>query len=241
MLKARVSHITAVVLAILFAAGCDGPQSTLAPAGDAAFAIAEIWWVMLIGSVILFVLVIGLFAFALLRRGRGPQLTRPFLFIAGGGLLMPTVVLAALLVYGVIASRDVTSTDVEVDRVIAVTGHRWFWEFAYLDDDGAVLRRSRDFVIIPARRMVEFRVTSNDVIHGFWIPRLGGKIDAIPGRINTLRLRANGDGPISGQCAEFCGIDHAHMRFDVRVVDDASFARWIGSGIDDTARAATDD
>lgn len=232
MLRHSTSCIRSALVAGLCVAGCAGPQSTLAPAGDAARAIAGIWWVMLSGATVLFVFVMALLTYVLVRRGRGPQLSRPSRFIVAGGLLMPTFVLAALLVYGVLASRQVTGMDVPVERVIAVTGHRWYWQFDYLDEEGSVVGGSTDLLVIPARRMIEFRVTSADVIHGFWIPRLGGKIDAIPGRVNTLRLRADSDreGPMRGQCAEFCGLDHAHMTFEVRVVDDAAFERWLEAG-----------
>jgi len=230
MLRPSNSCLRSGLAAAICVAGCSGPQSTLAPAGDAARAIAEIWWVMLAGATFLFLLVMALLAYALLRRGRGPQLSRPSAFILLGGLLMPTLVLAALLVYGVIASRHVTGMDSAVERIIAVTGHRWFWTFHYLDAQGRTVGESTDVLVMPAQRMIEFRVTSADVIHGFWIPRLGGKIDAIPGRVNTLRLRADAAGSMRGQCAEFCGLDHAHMTFDVHVLDDDAFQHWLDSG-----------
>jgi cytochrome c oxidase subunit 2 len=201
-----------------------------------------IWWLMFSGSVAIFVGVLGLLAFALMRRGRGPELRHPFRFILAGGLVLPTVMLAALLVYGVAASGRITGVGERVDRVVEVTGHRWFWEFRYLDDAGRVIATSLDRLAMPRGAMVEFQVTSADVIHSFWIPRLGGKIDAIPGRINTIRLRADGDGAIRGQCAEFCGRDHAHMTFAVEVLDAAAFAAWLDDhpATDDAARPAGD-
>jgi cytochrome c oxidase subunit 2 len=217
----------AVAVIAPFVAGCTGPQSTLDPAGPAADSIATIWWLMFFGSAAIFVGVLGLLAFALMRRGRGPELRHPFRFILAGGLVLPTFMLAALLVYGVAASGRITGIGERVDRVVEVTGHRWFWEFRYLDDDGDVIATSRDRLAMPRGAMVEFKVTSADVIHSFWIPRLGGKIDAIPGRINTIRLRADGDGAIRGQCAEFCGRDHAHMVFSVDIVDTEAYAEWL--------------
>jgi len=209
--------------------GCRGPQSTLDPAGPAADSIASIWWLMLAGAGVMFVLVLGLLAFALMRRGRGPALRHPTRLIVAGGLVLPTGVLAALLVYGVAASGRITGIGEPVDRSIQVIGHRWFWTFRYLDEAGRVIASSIDRLAIPRDALVEFQVTSADVIHSFWIPRLGGKIDAIPGRVNVLRLRADAgsEGAIRGQCAEFCGRDHAHMTFDVEVLDDATFAAWL--------------
>ncbi len=212
-------------------ASCRGPQSTLDPAGPAADSIATIWWLMFAGAGVILLAVLALLAFALVRRGRGPALRHPARFIAIGGLVMPTVVLAALLIYGVAASGRITGIGEPVDRSIQVIGHRWFWEFRYLDDDGQVVATSIDRLAMPRGEMVEFEVTSADVIHSFWIPRLGGKIDAIPGRINAIRLRADagGDGAIRGQCAEFCGRDHAHMIFDVDVLDDTAFGDWLAA------------
>src|SRR5690606_18015469 len=155
-----------------------------------------IWWLMFAGSAVILLGVLGLLAFVLARRGRGPGLRHPSRFILVAGLAMPTVVLAALLVYGVAASGRITGSGERGDRVVEVVGHRWFWEFRYLDDAGRVVATSQGRLAMPRGAMVEFRVTSADVIHSFWIPRLGGKIDAIPGRTNTLRLRADGDGAI---------------------------------------------
>src|SRR5690606_28611629 len=135
----------------------------------------------------------------------------------------------ALLIYGTAAGRRIVAADADVDLVVAVTAARWQWRFAYLDDRGEVIARSTDHLVLPLEAMVEFHVGSDDVIHSFWIPRLGGKIDAIPGRINVVRLKADAGGAMSGQCAEFCGRDHAHMRFAVQVMEPVAFAEWLTS------------
>jgi cytochrome c oxidase subunit II len=140
--------------------------------------------------------------------------------------VLPTVVVAALLVYGSLQSNRITGTGSEVGLVVEVDARQWQWTFRYLDGDGAVMATTVDSLVMPRGRMVEFRVGSQDVIHSFWIPRLGGKIDAIPGRINRLRLQADQAGAIRGQCAEFCGLAHAHMDFDVHVLEDDAWAAW---------------
>lgn len=216
--------------ALVIAAGagaCGGPQSTLDPAGPAAAAIADTWWLMFWGAVAIWTLVLG-FLLTALRRGRNTRaLARPQRLIVGGGLVLPTLVLAALLVHGSLRSERVTAAAAEVDLVVEVVARQWYWEFRYLDGDGATRAASIDALALPLGRMVEFRITSEDVIHSFWIPRLGGKVDAIPGRSNRLRLRADRAVPLRGQCAEFCGLEHAHMFFPVRVLDDAAFAAWL--------------
>lgn len=215
------------LLAVGALSACTGPQSALDPAGPAAASIARIWWLMLTGAVLVWLLVMACLLWALLRGTNTRALARPQRLIVGGGLALPTCVLIALLVYGTVHSDRITGARAEVDHVIEVTGHQWFWEFRYLDADGHVVATSVDTLAIPLGAMVEFRVTSADVIHSFWIPRLGGKIDAVPGRINPLRLQADRAVPMRGQCAEFCGLRHAHMHFDVQVLDAAQWRAFL--------------
>jgi cytochrome c oxidase subunit 2 len=101
------------------------------------------------------------------------------------------------------------------------------------------MAESVDELMMPRGQMVEFLIGSEDVIHSFWIPRLGGKIDAIPGRINRLRLQADRIVPIRGHCAEFCGLDHAHMAFVVQVMEPDAFDRWLREQPTPTGSGAT--
>lgn len=214
--------------ALLAATACGGPQSALDPAGPAAESIAAIWWWMLAGAAVVWALVLGLLARALLRGGDSRALARPQRLIVAGGLLLPTVVLAALLVYGSVHSQRITGSGGDVALVVAVDARQWQWTFRYLDDDaGATRATTIDALVLPRGRMVEFQVRSQDVIHSFWIPRLGGKVDAIPGRVNRLRLRADRAGAMRGQCAEFCGLEHAHMAFDVHVLEPGAWDAWL--------------
>lgn len=204
--------------------GCRGVQSALDPAGPAAAAIAQIWWVMLAGSVAIFALVMACLVWAMRRR---QGLRDPSRLVLLGGLVMPTVVLLALLIYGTVSGRQVVAWGQSSDRIVEVDARQWEWEFRHLDEQGAATRRSINTLVMPAGELVEFRIGSDDVIHSFWVPRLGGKIDAIPGRVNTLRLRADTPGRMRGQCAEFCGLEHTHMAFDVVVLPAQDYARWL--------------
>jgi len=205
---------------------CAGPQSALDPAGPAAEAIATSWWLMATGALAAWAMVLVLAALAMRRRRRlGADSGRRL--ILAGGVALPTTLLAALLVYGTLASDRITGARAQVGQVVQVTARQWQWEFAYLDGAGNVQAISTDELVLPLGEMVEFRVDSDDVIHSFWIPRLGGKIDAIPGRTNVLRLRADQTGPIRGQCAEFCGLAHALMEFEVTVLEPDAYARWL--------------
>ncbi len=207
-------------------AGCGGPQSALDPAGPAAAAIADIWWLMFWGAVLVWLLVTSLLLLALRRRRRLSERGGRTMIIAGG-LVLPTAVLAALLVYGTLSSDRITGRGAQVAQVVLVTGRQWHWDFVYVGQDGRPLAASTDTLAMPLGRMVEFRIQSADVIHSFWIPRLGGKIDAIPGRTNVLRLQADQAGPIRGQCAEFCGLEHAFMGFEVQVLAADDYAAWL--------------
>ncbi len=203
-----------------------GPQSALDPAGPAAAAIARSWWLMFWGALLVWVLVLGLVLVGM-QRARGMSSTGARRLIVVGGLVLPVVLLAALLVHGTLTSDRVTGRADAVDHVVEVSARQWQWDFVYLDADGRPLATSTDVLAMPLGGMVEFRIDSADVIHSFWIPRLGGKIDAVPGRTNVLRLRADRDGPMRGQCAEFCGLDHAIMAFEVQVLGADAYAAWL--------------
>ena len=138
--------------------------------------------------------------------------------IIAGGVALPTVAIVALLIYGLPAGQALRLGFGGDAFVVDVRVHQWWWEVSYPDaPDGATF--SANEIHIPAGRPVTFRITSNDVIHSFWVPRLGGKIDAIPGRTNTLHLKADVPGEYAGVCAEFCGLQHARMGLMVTAHD----------------------
>jgi cytochrome c oxidase subunit II len=221
----RAATSVAVALGL---AGCRGIQSALEPQGPAAQAIADTWWLMFWGAMAIFLLVMTLLGLAL-RSGRQQPLRRPERLVMAGGLVLPSVSLLALLIYGTDAGRRIIAASEPSDLVIEVTGRQWQWQFAYLDADGGRVATSTDLLLLPVGRMVEFRIGSDDVIHSFWIPRLGGKMDAIPGKVNTLRLRADGPAQLRGQCSEFCGLSHARMSFAVVAMPGEEFDRWLAT------------
>ena len=201
-------------------AGCTGQLSTLDPSGPAAASIARLWWVMLAGAMALFALVMVLFAMAWLRPGYG-SLVAPQRWVVLGGLVLPALVLIPLVGYGLMTGQRLLPLPFMSPPRIEVQAERWRWVFRYPDQGGL---STVGVLHLPAGVPVDMVVSSRDVIHSLWIPRLAGKIDAIPGRINTLRLQADAPGRYQGQCAEFCGQGHASMRFDVVVHAQADYA-----------------
>ena len=205
-------HIPVCVAAAAALSGCTGPLSTLDPSGPAAASIARLWWVMLAGSIVLFALVMGLFALAWLRPGLGASVS-PQRWVLLGGLVLPAVVLIPLVAYGLMAGERLLPLPVVKPPRIEVQAERWRWTFRYPDHGGVT---TEGVLHLPAGTPVDIVVSSRDVIHSLWIPRLAGKIDVIPGH-QTLRMQADAPGRYQGVCAEFCGQDHTRMRFDVVV------------------------
>ena len=236
--RRNIVGVCSAVAMMLLLSGCAGPQSALDPAGPAADTIARTWWLMFGTASVVWAIVVVLVLLAM-RRGRGlaPVAGRKLIIV--GGAVVPTVLLASLLAYGTWTSDRVTGRSADVDHVVRVTARQWQWDFEYLDAAGDVVAASTDHLSLPLGEMVEFRIHSTDVIHSFWIPRLGGKMDAIPGRENTLRLRADLAGPMRGHCAEFCGLEHALMGFEVDVLPPEAFASWL-AGAAPVAASAVD-
>jgi len=140
---------------------------------------------------------------------------------------LTVAILIALLVSSVWTGRRVASLHASSAVTIAITGHQWWWEIEY--EDAVPNRRvvTANELHIPTNRPVVLKVTSRDVIHSFWVPNLQGKRDLIPGYTTALWLQADRSGVFRGQCAEFCGMQHAHMSLDVVAESDREFEGWL--------------
>jgi cytochrome c oxidase subunit 2 len=208
-------------------------QSVLFPAGPQASSIHQLWHLMLWTSAIVFTLVSGFVLAALMRRGPRPHrpgaapsdvpLTRAIVIAT----ITTALVLVLLLTASVWAGRSIASLRADSAVSVAVVGHQWWWEFEY--EDGQPSRRvlTANELHVPLRRPVVVKVSSRDVIHSFWIPALQGKRDLIPGITTAIWMQADQPGRYRGQCAEFCGLQHAHMAFDVVVEPEAQFESWL--------------
>jgi cytochrome c oxidase subunit 2 len=198
--------------------GCNtaGPLSALDPAGPGAAPIAQVWWWMFWGGCALTLGMTALGLAAVLRRRQGPDTTSPAerAWLLGGGLLLPGLVIAALLLWGLRAGHPLLPLPgAPPVFTVEVTARQWQWDVHYPTHPLATVQSNR--IDIPAGQPVDVRVRTADVIHGFWVPRLAGKIDAIPGRTNVVRLQADAPGIYRGVCAEYCGTGHARMPMEV--------------------------
>lgn len=196
------------------------------PGGPAAGSIATLWWVMLTGACAIFLLVAVLIALAwrpARKREGGTNGER--LWIFGLGLAFPVIVLASLLAFGlVIGERLLPRQGPEVVRV-QVEARQWSWTFTYADAPGLV---TENVLHIPAGRPVDVAITTADVIHSFWVPRLAGKLDAIPGHVNVLRIEADAPGRYAGRSAEYSGIGYDRHGFEVIAHDAQGWQAFIG-------------
>lgn len=203
-------------------------MSTVDPAGPAANAISSLWWVMLGGSVLIFILVVALLALAFLRpkwiqAGR----SEIRLWIISLGIGFPMAVLAALLAYGLVAGEQLLPRSHSDVINVYAEARLSAWEFGYADRPGL---KTDNTLHIPVGLDVDVAVTTVDVVHSFWVPRLAGKVDAVPGHVNVLRIKADRPGSYSGLSAEFSGPGYDSFTFTVIAHDQEGWARFLRQG-----------
>src|SRR5688572_10334659 len=215
-----------LVSMLLLLAGCGTDvQSMMAPRGTQAGQIAELAWIIFGFALLVLGFVVAAVWFAI----RGPARLRGALArertVIALGLIFPAVSLTLLLAYGVFLMRsNVLAADSANALRIEVIGEQWWWRVTY-GDAGIV---SANEIRIPVGRPIAFTLKASDVIHSFWVPNLGGKVDMIPGRTTNLRLTAERPGIYRGQCAEYCGGPHALMAFEVIAMPPADYDAWVG-------------
>jgi cytochrome c oxidase subunit II len=207
-------------------------QSSVQPASHASHQIAHLWWVMMIAGWIGFGVVVLLLFLGWWRRNR-PNLPggggdrAATAWIVGLGVGLPIVLLSALFVWADIFVIDSTAAPKQgsTQLRVEVIGHQWWWEVRY-PGEGVVTANE---LHIPVGTRVLAVVTTADVIHSFWVPELNRKIDMVPGRPGEVLLDAEHAGVYRGQCAEFCGLQHAHMSFLVYADPPAGFRAWLAA------------
>lgn len=221
-------HLLVIGLGLaLLLSGCADSPSTLNPRGPGAAQIAFLAWVLFVIAGIVFVIVMGLLIYALFRRRRGLPGSEPppggsRTFVALGGAIIPALILVGVFVL-TLGTMRALAMGREQPLTIRVTGYQWWWEVAYPDHDVVTANE----IHIPVGQPVRLELVSGDVIHSFWVPELHGKMDLIPGQTNRFDIEASEAGMFWGQCAEFCGTQHARMAFVVIAQPVDEFAAWI--------------
>jgi cytochrome c oxidase subunit 2 len=211
-------------------AGCAGVQSALDASGAEASRIQVLAIVLIVFCTLVFIGTAIIAALALFGSEWWRRVFSGEGLVVHAGFIFPAVALAILLFYGLVlmGMGGDAANGGDGDLRITVTGKRWWWRVAYMMADGRSVESANE-LRIPAGRPVKVTLLSDDVIHSFWAPRLAGKLDMIPGRVNTLTLKAGEPGISRGQCAEYCGGAHALMSFFVIALEEAEFDAWLSN------------
>jgi cytochrome c oxidase subunit 2 len=217
----------------MLVAGCGGKQSTLSPQSSSSHDIAVLWWWMLGIASVIFLGAVVMLLIGWFRRDR-PGL--PFIGkkekLSNGLVVVFGIAIPAAILIGLFAVADIwlvgptgSPAKGSTAMTIRVTGHQWFWKVQYPGTTAVTANE----IHIPARTRVQVVATTADVIHSFWVPELNRKIDMIPGRTNRVLLDADKPGVYRGQCAEFCGLEHADMKMKVFAQPRRQFDAWLSN------------
>jgi cytochrome c oxidase subunit II len=219
----------------LVLAGCRDSQNSLAPKSHQSKDIASLFWWMMGGAWIGLAVVVALLLLAWKRadrRGIGGDTEGPkpgeragWYLVVGAGIVVPIILLSAIFVISnlfVIKTTEAPAANA-TKRTVLVIGHQWWWEVRYPGSPAVTANE----IHIPVRTPIRLEVRSADVIHSFWVPQLNRKIDTLPGRTSAIELYADASGRYRGECAEFCGLQHAHMGVWVYADPPARFRRWL--------------
>ena len=236
----------------LFVGGCNStPLGYLDGRGPAARQIASLGWGLIAISVFVVAIVAALLGYAIWRPrgGDGEHLTHDALHGAGNaaairwigiGTTISVVLLAAAAIWTLTTVRGIFAAPRASALSIDIVGHQWWWEAGYHGETADRNFSSANDIVIPAGVPVEISLRSSDVIHSFWIPKLAGKTDVIPGVTNHMRIEADRPGVYRGACTEFCGAEHAHMAMSVIALAPDDFRSWRERQLQGADASATD-
>jgi cytochrome c oxidase subunit 2 len=247
----RFAYVTTLALLVPQLASAQVFQDALTPVGPQAQHIHELWLLMLVVCSIVCLAIFIALAIALRRAPTATTETEPDMsgehkpqtgatrsVVVALGL--STVALFGLLIASIGTDRALASLALTNALSIEVTAHQWWWEIRYDDPQPSRVFVTANELHIPVGRPVFVRLKSDDVIHSFWVPNLHGKKDLIPGRDATIKFRADRVGTFRGQCAEFCGYQHANMAFLVIAQSPQDYEGWVQTQLA-TAREPADD
>lgn len=224
-------------------------HSALSVAGPRAEQIAELLVYFTAVSAVVYLAVIAALVWSLRRKRAQAEFQddaaraaadRKSRHIIGAATAFGIVVLITLALADFFVQRSLSAHPADAIRII-VTGHQYWWEVEYDDPQPSQRVRTANELHIPVGRPVELVLTSRDVIHSFWLPSISGKKDLIPGHTTTEVLHAAKPGVFTGQCAEFCGLQHAKMRLVVHAVQPDEYERWRQAQLQPARQPATDE
>ncbi|QOR40036.1 cytochrome c oxidase subunit II [Billgrantia diversa] len=215
-----------------FLSACEGPQSALDPAGSAAELITRLWWPTLFVATLVTLLVLTLLAVAIFRAHRQrsalPLNARQSRnLVIAGGIILPLAATIPFALSSFSIGRTMDAPLPQDAMTVEVIGKQWWWEVHYLDEAGNRIATTANEIHIPVGEAVRFLLKSDNVIHSFWLPNLKGKTDMMPGRTNVTSVTADEPGVYRGQCAEYCGTQHALMAFMLVAEEPEAFDAWL--------------
>jgi cytochrome c oxidase subunit II len=230
--KAAVLIFFCAIAALFVGCADTGIQSALNPKSSQAASIAALWWAMLAVFTAVLLGVMILLAAAVVKRSDDSEPTelsggakRNMVLI--GGVIIPVVILFIFITYSVFVGRYTAGVPHDAPITIEIVGHQWWWDVRYKVEGRHLDVRTANEIHIPIGVRVKFVLESRDVIHSFWMPNFQGKTDLIPGRKNFTWVTATEPGVFRGQCAEFCGLQHAKMSFIVISETEEEFYSWL--------------
>ena len=234
--KIKLCIVAAVSMAAL--AACGGPQNALDSAGVQAGRLESLWWIFFWVCSAVYVIVMAILVIAFFRNKRADENTSPELRpdqsrearagnIIKGAVGVSLIILFTLMVLSFRTGRAINSLSYAESPIeIQITGNQWWWDVEYRDPVPSMNIRTANELHLPVGRPVKLNLQSTDVIHSFWLPNMHGKIDLIPGYKTTFFFQPDEVGTYFGQCAEFCGYQHAKMRFAVTVESQEDYEKW---------------
>jgi cytochrome c oxidase subunit 2 len=233
----------------------DAPLNTFNPKGSNARTIQDLVLPVFIVAGLVFVLVEGLILWLSIRRRKRvedweqdtdfPAQTHGNTTLELLWTGIPALVMAVIAVFTVSTLFELNDFD-DTDMVVVVEGQQWWWQYKYDNNGDGVFGGEGDIVtanelVIPADTNVEMRITSNDVIHSYWIPELTGKKDAVPGLESRWKIEADGPGRYRGTCTEFCGLSHSRMQMYAIALSEDDYAAWVENELSPAVTLTEDD
>ena len=225
--RLAILAVAGVLSGVAFSHSVAG-QSILEPATDSARRVADLWWLMFWLGTVIFVVVMLLLLYAV-SRGRRDKTDRDLSnsrrqsMVIGGGVAVPLIVLAVVFGYTLHTLTGLADDRSSNDWTVEVVGHQFWWEVRYPGEEVVTANE----IHIPAGEPVEFQLTSSDVIHSFWVPELYGKLDMMPDTTTRVTITADEPGRYRGQCAQFCGVQHANMALFIVAQEPDEFSSWL--------------